>query len=91
MKGLTGCGKGVREESKGSEVGGSALWMEGVDGLTMTARRVVEAPRNRGCSQESANCLLRLLGFQTPLLREWVSSGARCSQVSPRKAVMAVL
>ena len=47
MKGLTGCGKGVREESKGSEVGGSALRMEGVDGLTMTARRVVEAPRNR--------------------------------------------
>ena len=45
MKGLTGCGKGVREESKGSEVGGSAL--EGVDGLTMAARRVVEAPRNR--------------------------------------------
>ena len=44
MEGLTGCGKGVREESKGSEVGGSALWMEGVDGLTMTARRVVEAP-----------------------------------------------
>ena len=38
MKGLTGCGKGVREESKGSEVGGSALRMEGVDGLTMTAR-----------------------------------------------------
>ena len=29
------------------EVGGSALRMEGVDGLTMTARRVVEAPRNR--------------------------------------------
>ena len=47
MKGLTGCGKGVREESKGSEVGGSAFRMEGVDGLTMTARRVVEAPRNR--------------------------------------------
>ena len=47
MKGLTGCGKGVREESKGSEVGGSALRMEGVDGLTMTARRVVEAPRIR--------------------------------------------
>jgi hypothetical protein len=47
MKGLTGCGKGVREESKGSEVGDSALWMEGVDGLTMTARRVVEAPRIR--------------------------------------------
>ena len=47
MKWLTGCGKGVREESKGSEVGGSALRMEGVDGLTMTARRVVEAPRNR--------------------------------------------
>ena len=39
----------MREESKGSEVGGSALRMEGVDGLTMTARRVdvVEAPRNR--------------------------------------------
>ena len=48
MKGLTGCGKGVREESKGSEVGGSVLRMKGVDGLTMTARRVVEAPRNRG-------------------------------------------
>ena len=48
MKGLTGCGKGVREESKGSEVGDSALCMEGVDGLTMAARRVVEAPRNRG-------------------------------------------
>ena len=47
MKGLTGCGKGVREESKGSEVGDSALWMEGVDGLTMTTRRVVEAPRIR--------------------------------------------
>ena len=47
MKGLTGCGKGVREESKGSEVGGSALRMEGVDGLTMTARRAVEAPRIR--------------------------------------------
>ena len=47
MKGLTGCGKGVREESKGSEGGGSALRMEGVDGLTMTARRVVEAPRIR--------------------------------------------
>ena len=47
MKGLTGCGKGVREESKGSEGGGSALWMEGVDGLTMAARRVVEAPWNR--------------------------------------------
>ena len=47
MKGLTGCGKGVREESKRSEVGGSALRMEGVDGLTMTARRVVEAPRIR--------------------------------------------
>ena len=51
MKGLTGCGKGVREESKGSEVGDSALWMEGVDGLTMTARRVVEAPRIRCCVQ----------------------------------------
>ena len=48
MKGLTGCGKGVREESKGSEVGGSALWMEEVDGLTMTTRGVVGAPRNRG-------------------------------------------
>ena len=47
MKGLTGGGKGVREESKGSEVGDSALCMEGVDGLTMTARRVVEAPRIR--------------------------------------------
>ena len=47
MKGLTGCGKGVREESKGSEVGDSALCMEGVDGLTMAARRVVEAPRIR--------------------------------------------
>ena len=47
MEGLTGCGKGVREESKGSEVGSSALRMEGVDGLTMTARRVVEAPRIR--------------------------------------------
>ena len=47
MKGLTGCGKGVREESKGSEVGGSVLRMKGVDGLTMTARRVVEAPRIR--------------------------------------------
>ena len=47
MEGLTGCGKGVREKSKGSEVGGSALRMEGVDGLTMTARRVVEAPRIR--------------------------------------------
>ena len=45
MKGLTGCGKGVREESKGSEVGDSALCMEGVDGLTMAARRVVEAPQ----------------------------------------------
>ena len=47
MKGLTGCGKGVREESKGSEVGGSALRMEGVDGLTMTARRAVGAPWTR--------------------------------------------
>ena len=47
MKGLTGCGKGVREESKGSEVGDSALCMEGVDRLTMAARRVVEAPRIR--------------------------------------------
>ena len=47
MKGLTGCGKGVREESKGSEGGGSALWIEGVDGLTMAARHVDGSPRIR--------------------------------------------